>query len=136
MEQPKHAFQLISITNIESLFKRENVIDENYNKAKNNLELNIAKHFDKEQFLVFLTVDLKQEFGGKNLVEVKATSVGVFKKNTEVSEDTLNGFCDVNAPAIIFPFIREIIANLSMKGGLQPIIIQPINFIELNKQGK
>ena len=136
MEQTKQAFQLISITNTESYFRRDNVIDENYTKAKNNLELNITKNFETDQFGVFLTVDLKQEFGGKNLVEVRVTSVGVFKKNGEISEDSVNSFCDVNAPAIIFPFIREIIANLSMKGGLQPIIIQPINFVELSKQEK
>lgn len=136
MEQTKQVFELISIMNLESQFKRDNIIDENYNKVKNNIELNVAKNFDKEQFAVSLTISLKQEFEGKNLVELKVTSVGLFKKNGEVPEASLNGFCDINAPAIIFPFVREIIANLSMKGGLQPIMIQPINFVELSKQEK
>lgn len=136
MEQTKQAFNLISIINIESAFKREIIINEDYTKAKNILELNISKNFEKDEFGVFLTIDLKQEYGGKNLVELHVTSVGVFKKNGDISDEATNSFCDVNAPAIIFPFVREIIANLSVKGGLQPIIIQPINFVELSKQEK
>lgn len=136
MEQTKQAFNLISIINIESSFKRELIINEDYTKAKNILDLNISKNFDKDEFGVFLTIDLKQEYGGKNLVELHVTSVGVFKKNGDISDEATNAFCDVNAPAIIFPFVREIISNLSVKGGLQPIIIQPINFVELNKQEK
>ncbi len=132
MEQ-KQVYHLLSITTTEANFKRENNIDENYLKVKNNLDLNISKSFDKENFGVFLTVDLKQEFAGKNLVEIKVTCVGVFKKNAEVSEKALDDFCNINAPAIIFPFVREIISNLSTKGGLQPIIIQPINFVDLAK---
>jgi len=136
MEQPKQTYQLISITNTESYFKRENALDNNYLKATNNLDLNIAKNFENDQFGVFLTVHLKQEFEGKVLVEVKVTTIGVFKKTGDITQEALDAFCNVNAPAIIFPFVREIIANLSMKGGIQPIMIQPINFIELNKQEK
>lgn len=133
-QQNKQQFQLISIITTEANFRREDFIDENYNKVKNKIELNVAKHFGKDDFGVFLTVGLKQEFEGKTLVEFKITTSGIFKKNGEIPEEVVNNFCDINAPAIIFPFVREIIANLSMKGGLQPVIIQPINFVELSKQ--
>lgn len=136
MEQTKQQYQLLSITTTESFFKRQAVIDETYNKANSTIDLNIEKSFDKDDIGVFVTVELKQEYAGKNLVEIKVTTVGMFKKNGDIEQEAVENFCNINAPAIIFPFIREIIANLSTKGGLQPIIVQPINFVELNKKNK
>lgn len=137
MEQKQPQYQLISITTTESFFKREAVIsDDDYKKTESAIDLNVAKSFDKDEIGVFVTVDLKQELKGKILVEIKITTVGLFKKNVDDPQISIENFCDINAPAIIFPFIRENIANLSMRGGLQPIIIQPINFVELNKKNK
>jgi preprotein translocase subunit SecB len=56
---------------------------------------------------------------------------GVFRKSETVTEEQFNNFCDINAPAIIFPFVREIIATQTAKAGVQPVVIQPINFVEL-----
>lgn len=39
-------------------------------------------------------------------------------------------FTNVNAPAIIFPFLREHLASISMKAGIQPIMLQPVNFVK------
>ena len=136
MEQQKPAFNLISITTLEAFFKREAAIDQSYARAKNNLVLNITKQFENDNIGVILTVTLNQELEGKNLVEMRVTTVGVFKKQGEVPEEAITNFCDINGPAIIFPYVREIFSNLSMKGGLQPIVIQPINFVELSKQEK
>lgn len=136
MEQSKQQYQLLSILTTESYFKRQAQIDENYSKATSTIDLDITKSFEGETVGVFVTIELKQEYAGKTLVEIKVTTVGLFKKNGDIPQQAIESFCDINAPAIIFPFIREIIANLSMKGGLQPIIIQPINFVELNKKNK
>lgn len=120
----------------QAFFNREKQISvEEYKQAKNNLKIDIEKNFPQNDFFeVSLTLDLKQTFNDKALVECKVTTCGVFKKNSEMSEIELGNFCDINAAAIIFPFVREIVSNLSSKGGIQPIILQPINFVELKKQ--
>ncbi len=48
----------------------------------------------------------------------------------------LNQFADNNAGAIIFPYIREIIASTTLKSGINPIILQPLNIPALIKQSK
>ncbi|HEX7414760.1 MAG TPA: protein-export chaperone SecB [Bacteroidia bacterium] len=137
MEQNKNQIQLLAITSTEIFFKRENDINANYLKAENNLEINVANNFTllntNGVFNVFVTINLTQTFEGKSLVQIKTTTAGTFKKSDKIEDENLLQFCNINAPAIIFPFIRETISGLSIKGGLAPIIVQPINFIELSK---
>jgi len=43
------------------------------------------------------------------------------------SEDYL---ANVNAPAIIYPFVREHVASVTAKAGIEAILIPPFNFVE------
>ncbi len=47
------------------------------------------------------------------------------------SEATLPAMVLVEAPRIIFPFARAIIANATRDGGFPPLMINPIDFAEL-----
>jgi len=44
------------------------------------------------------------------------------------SDNERNRLCKVNFPAIIFPFIREYIADITRRAGLKPLVIDPQNF--------
>ena len=43
---------------------------------------------------------------------------------------SLDRYVNVNVAAIIFPFVREHLATITMKAGMAPIFIPSINFIE------
>lgn len=58
--------------------------------------------------------------------------LGVFEFGENLSLP-LESFANINAPAIIFPYIREHLSNVSMKAGIQPILLPPINFVQLAK---
>ncbi len=133
----KQTFQLISIFNTETHFKRGDFIPaDNADKLENFLDVNVGKQIQGDDIVVYLTVKLSQELDKKAFAEINVTSAGVFKKSGDILQNQIDSFCDINAPAIIFPFIREIIASVSSKGGLQTILIPPINFIEANKEKK
>jgi preprotein translocase subunit SecB len=66
------------------------------------------------------------EFGGKFLVKEPET----------VSEEEVDRFCGVNAPAIIFPFAREYLADLVRRSGLKSTPLPPVNFVEAYQQQK
>jgi preprotein translocase subunit SecB len=60
-------------------------------------------------------------------VFLKVVYVGVFTVNDEPNMD-LEEFGKVNAPAILFPYVREEIHNRTMKGSLpRRFILQPLN---------
>lgn len=49
---------------------------------------------------------------------------------TQEQKQYIDRFINVNVAAMIFPFIREHLANTTMKSGMSPLIIPPINFVE------
>lgn len=49
---------------------------------------------------------------------------------TEEQKQYIDRFINVNVAAMIFPFIREHLANTTMKSGMSPLIIPSINFVE------
>jgi preprotein translocase subunit SecB len=64
--------------------------------------------------------------------EVEAGSIFQFDEIPE--EKILKQFETINCPAIIFPYIRESIADLTRRAGFPPLHLDPINFIELAKK--
>jgi preprotein translocase subunit SecB len=57
--------------------------------------------------------------------------VGTFEKVGE-SIINLEQFGHVNGAAIIYPFIREHLSNLSAKAGVGIILLPPVNFTKTN----
>jgi preprotein translocase subunit SecB len=60
--------------------------------------------------------------------------VGVFECVGESELKDYDLFGRVNGAAIIFPYIREHISGLSLKAGLGPIILPPVNFVGNQKK--
>ena len=51
-------------------------------------------------------------------------------------ENKLERFANINAAAIIFPFVRENAATISAKAGMSPIMIPVTNFVKLYEDKK
>jgi preprotein translocase subunit SecB len=67
------------------------------------------------------------------LWQAKIKMVGIFEQ-TGLSEEEQQNFLKINAPAIVFPFVREHLALLTMKSGITPLMISPVNFVALSKE--
>ncbi|AUD03269.1 hypothetical protein CWM47_16365 [Spirosoma pollinicola] len=46
-------------------------------------------------------------------------------------QSILDNFADINGPAILFPFVREIIASLTARAGIPTVLVQPLNFVDM-----
>lgn len=117
---------------LESNFKRiDNVsFDEN---VRNNLDINVEVGVQGDMINVVETARVIQTSGEINQVEIMVKMVGVFKKQGDSELKDLESFGNINGAAIIFPYIREHISNLSVKAGINPLIIPPVNFTRRDK---
>lgn len=60
--------------------------------------------------------------------EVNLTAVGSFSfANLELDGDNLNPFFLINAPALLFPYVRAYITTLTALSGISPVILPTIN---------
>lgn len=64
---------------------------------------------------------LELEYGGLFTVE-------------NVPDDQLRPFLLIEAPRMMFPFIRRIVADVSRDGGFPPLLLDSIDFVQLYRQ--
>ena len=57
--------------------------------------------------------------------------MGVFCEDEEKPNMAIEEFMKVNAPAQIYPFVREFLASLSTRSDMPPLILPPINMAAL-----
>ncbi len=133
----KTTYKLLHILLLESNYKRAHFIDFDSGNIKNEIDIKI-NHINKEgQLDVTLKLTFISKQNENNVIEAVITMIGSFIFDTsEEVNIPVEAFATINAPAIIFPFIREHLANLTMKSGVQPVFLPPVNFIQLAKQAK
>lgn len=55
---------------------------------------------------------------------------GKFVFSKTIDKDNLNKFARINCAAIIFPYLRETLADLTRRASITPFHADPINFVE------
>lgn len=100
---------------------------------KTELKVNVDVSVNEKTITVSETVLVVQEFQKMEQVKVNVRMIGVFECIGESQLKDFDEFGKINGAAIIFPYIREHITNLSLKSGIVPIILAPVNFAHRNK---
>lgn len=100
-----------------------------YDKVGKDLNLEFLprgeKDIDKEIFNLYLEVNISNT-DKTFLVNIEA--VGFFKYSLESDKNLLSNYFNVNAPAILFPYIRAYISTLTTLSGFKTITLPTINF--------
>jgi preprotein translocase subunit SecB len=124
-------FKVNRLLLLECLFNRIPNVTFNDPSIKQNIDISVNAQVDNDK--VFVTVSLKFEQIKDETTEVSCviTMLAEFEKIGEILLD-LENFGKVNGAAIIYPYIREQLSNISLKAGLGNIILPPANFVKLN----
>ena len=125
-------YSIQSISIVESQFSR---IDElRKEKYTNDVVLDVIRETDEGFAKCKLSVNCESKYSdGTVVAKVKVTALGLFKQIRKNPNLTIEDFTKLNALAIMYPFIREHLAMLSMKAGMKVIIIPIVNFYAFAK---
>ena len=100
-----------------------------------NVDLNTrsskADETGNHEVILTITVTAKMEDKSAFLVEVQ--QAGIFFA-AGIEEDSLKQILATVAPNILFPYAREAIDALVVKGGFPPLMLAPVNFDALYQQ--
>jgi len=80
------------------------------------------------KFVVVLEVLLKGKVENEIVLELGTRMAAIFEKIGNPEQLPEEVFRKINAPAIIYPFIREHVYTVANKGGVGNLLLQPINF--------
>jgi preprotein translocase subunit SecB len=88
-----------------------------------------------DHYEVVLTGNVTARADGVTMFLCEAQQAGLFRARDYEGEELqrrLHVFC----PKQLFPFLRETLANLTMKGGFPPVLISLVDFGELYRSRK
>ncbi len=86
--------------------------------------------YKEKRIGVFLSVSIGEgEF--PFLLEIEYE--GLFVLNKRAAKKDVEQIAKINCPAILFPFLRECVADITRRAGFNALMIPPINFVELAK---
>jgi len=92
-----------------------------------SLDLDIKKMPEDDYYEVEIIIEAKALHEGKTLFVVDLKYAGIFNL-INIPEDQIEMLLAVHCPAIIFPYARKIIADVTQDGGFQPLMIDPVDF--------
>lgn len=110
----------------------------NLSEKKGAPEMNIniqvqANQAGEKVFEVELLVTAEGKVEGETSFVVELTYAGLFGVPTE-DKDVLKPFLLIECPRLLFPFARNIVADVTRDGGMPPLMLTPVDFSELYRQ--
>ena len=133
MSNMDSGFILKELILMESSFRRSEKLSYD-NNPENYFNVDVGVATTEESIVVSEEVKVLQNFKGEKQFDISVKMVGIFQRIGESSLTDDNEFGRINGAAIIFPFIREHIANIAMKGGLGNLLLPPVNFAKYSKE--
>lgn len=100
--------------------------------GKPTIDLSLDLHVlrvseDKDVFEVVITIEANATSNKDTLFVLELKYAGVFTVSG-VAEDERRVILGVHCPALLFPYARNIISDVTQSGGFQPLMLDPIDF--------
>jgi preprotein translocase subunit SecB len=131
---PKMQIRNIIITSVDfSLnndFKPDEKVDFSFNVSLSSGDQQESKLVDS---LVVVNTPEKEDAGNLPF-HFSVTGRGIFSFSKELTEKEIDLFKNINCPAIVFPYIREQVADLTRRSGFPPLHLPPVNFVKMHKE--
>lgn len=116
-------FRINNLVLLESNFKRINNVQFGNEMPELNMNIDTEVGVQDKIISVAETVTVTQNYNDVEQFSFLVKMVGIFECVGESQLKDFDTFGKVNGAAIIFPYIREHITNLSLKAGLVPVVL-------------
>jgi preprotein translocase subunit SecB len=111
------------------------VNEDNEPELEDNFHLSFTNAYSEEDdkaFIVKFLINLSSKEEGFNL---DLEYIGFFLADDPISDEFKeSNFPLMNAPAIVYPFVRSFVSTVTVNSNLNPVILPTVNFQELVRQ--
>ncbi len=97
-----------------------------------NPTLKIDKQIEENRLTVLFDINLSNDEMPFNIHLVSAGRFQ-FKKNPAEIKN-IDEITNINCAGILFPFIRETIADITRRAGFAPLLLPPVNFCKIHDE--
>jgi preprotein translocase subunit SecB len=96
-----------------------------------DVQFNIASaQVGDDVYEVIVKIEVKAVAADKTAFQVELSYAGLFALRN-IPDDQLQPFLLAEAPRILFPFARRVLADTVRDGGFPPLMLEPIDFGQL-----
>jgi preprotein translocase subunit SecB len=102
-------------------------------QARPQIELNVdlqVRQLEQEHFEVELKLRVNAKAEDKALFLLELVYAGLFQLHN-IPDEVRQQVLLIEAPHILFPFARRIVADVVRDGGMPPLMVEPIDFAAL-----
>ena len=92
-----------------------------------------SAQFADGYFEVTVSATVTAKTGDRTLFLAEAVQAGIFALR-DVGEAELGPLLGIACPTILFPYLRETISDLVIRGGFPPLLLSPISFEQIYLQ--
>lgn len=96
-----------------------------------NVDVGVQQIGTANEYEVILRIDARGDSAGDTLFIVELAYGGLFRVGGDLPPDHLQPLLMIEAPRLLFPFARNVVAGCTRDGGLPPLMIAPIDFVQL-----
>src|SRR5688572_7658210 len=92
-----------------------------------------ANQFGEGYFEATVSATVTAKAGERTVFLAEVVQAGVFQMRN-VTADDLKPLLGIACPTILFPYLREAISDLVIRGGFPPVVLAPVSFEALYMQ--
>lgn len=138
--------QQAAVFNIEKLYVKDMSLEIPHAPGifleRENPQIDLQLHsefasIDAGIYEVVLTVTLtaKQTNKDKVMFLIEAKQAGIFQIRN-IPQGDIEPVLSVVCPNILYPYLREVVTDVSVRAGFAPVMLNPVNFESLYQQQK
>lgn len=94
-----------------------------------------AASLEEGIYEVAVTGTVTAKLGDKTVFLIEAKQAGIFQVRN-VPESELEPILAIMCPNLLFPYLREVVSDVSVRSGFTPMLLNPVNFEVLYQQKK
>jgi len=108
--------------------------------SRENPQVDIQLHtqagpIDEGLFEVLVKATVTAKIGEKVMFLAEVEEAGIFQIRNIPTEE-LEPILAVMCPNILFPYLREVVSDVVVRGGFSPVLLSPVNFDAIYQQQK
>jgi preprotein translocase subunit SecB len=92
-----------------------------------------ARPMGQDVYEVELSIEASARSGEETVFVIECLYAGVFQVSG-LPQEHLGPFLMIECPRLLFPFARNIVADSTREGGFPPLLLQPVDFVELYRK--
>ncbi len=99
-----------------------------------NIGIGVSSNtLSQTEYEVELKINASAKDGEETLFVIELVYAGIFRISN-FPQDQLAPAVLIECPRLLFPFARQIISDASRNGGFPPLMIDPVDFVQLYRQ--